>query len=117
VQSYYVLSVVFLMTALAFVPIGQLCGCLMQRREKLTAYGLNLLGSLAGVLLMFSGECLLDASGGLVSDRIRVAARLPRAEHGAALRVTVAAGILALLILEWPVSPYLAKDLFSLPTA
>jgi len=53
-QTYFVIAVIFLLTALAFLPIGQLCGALMQRREKLRAYGLNLLGSLAGVLMMFS---------------------------------------------------------------
>ena len=41
------------MTALAFVPIGQLCGRLMKRRPNLRAYGLNLLGSLVGVALTF----------------------------------------------------------------
>ena len=48
------LTVSFMLTALAFVPVGQLCGRLMDRRDnKLKAYGLNLLGSLLGVLLMF----------------------------------------------------------------
>jgi spermidine synthase len=51
---YCILAVIFLLTALAFMPIGQLCGLLMERREKLPAYGLNLLGSVAGVLLMFA---------------------------------------------------------------
>jgi spermidine synthase len=103
-QSYYVLSVVFLMTALAFVPIGQLCGCLMQRREKLTAYGLNLLGSLAGVLLMFlvSAYWTPPAVWFLIAFALLLVFHVRK---GAALRVTVAAGILALLILEWPVSP------------
>jgi spermidine synthase len=49
---YFFLSVIFLLTVLVFIPIGQLCGRLMQRREKLRAYGLNLLGSLAGVVVM-----------------------------------------------------------------
>src|SRR5208283_1968326 len=53
-QTYFLLSVLFVLTALAFVPVGQLCGSLMERREKLTAYGLNLLGSLTGVLLTFA---------------------------------------------------------------
>jgi spermine/spermidine synthase len=53
-QTYYVLALVFTLTALAFIPIGQLCGCLLERREKLSAYGLNLAGSIAGVLLMFA---------------------------------------------------------------
>src|SRR5262249_29228650 len=49
---YSLLPVVFLITALGFVPIGQLCGRLMERRAKLPAYGLNLLGSLLGAVLM-----------------------------------------------------------------
>jgi hypothetical protein len=49
---YLLLTVVFLVTALTFIPIGQLCGRLMERRTKLRAYGLNLLGSLVGVVLM-----------------------------------------------------------------
>ena len=53
VQTYLLLALVFLLTALAFIPIGQLCGCLLERREKLSAYGLNLAGSVVGVLLMF----------------------------------------------------------------
>jgi spermidine synthase len=45
------LAVSFLLTSLAFVPVGQLCGRLMDRRaDKLRAYGLNLLGSLAGIV-------------------------------------------------------------------
>lgn len=47
------LGAAFMLTALAFVPVGQLCGRLMDRLPKLRAYGLNLLGSLAGVLAMF----------------------------------------------------------------
>jgi len=52
VVLYALLTVVFLLTALAFLPLGQLCGRLMERRPKLSAYGFNLLGSLIGVLLM-----------------------------------------------------------------
>jgi spermidine synthase len=50
---YLLLTVVFLLTALAFVPVGQLCGKLMERKNQLSAYGLNLLGSVLGVSLMF----------------------------------------------------------------
>jgi spermidine synthase len=55
---YVLLTIVFLITALTFVPIGQLCGRLMERRSKLRAYGLNLIGSLAGVLLMLAASAL-----------------------------------------------------------
>ncbi len=52
VMVYYFLGVVLLLTALAFLPVGQLCGRLLGRTGELRAYGLNLLGSIAGVLLM-----------------------------------------------------------------
>jgi len=55
---YGLLTVVFLITALTFMPVGQLCGRLMDRRTKLRAYGLNLLGSLFGVLLMLAASFL-----------------------------------------------------------
>ena len=53
VAIYSFMAVIFLLTALTFVPVGQLCGRVMQRRETLDAYGWNLLGSFAGVLLAF----------------------------------------------------------------
>jgi len=55
---YVLLTVVFLITALTFIPVGQLCGRLMERRTKLRAYGLNLIGSLLGVLLMLAASFL-----------------------------------------------------------
>jgi len=55
---FLLLSVIFLLTALTFVPIGQLCGRLMERRGNLLAYGLNLLGSLLGVVLMLVASLL-----------------------------------------------------------
>jgi len=55
---YGLLALVFLITALTFIPVGQLCGRLMERRSKLSAYGLNLLGSLLGVLLMLVASFL-----------------------------------------------------------
>lgn len=55
---YALLALIFLMTALTFMPIGQLCGRLMERRSKLRAYGLNLLGSLLGVVLMLAASYL-----------------------------------------------------------
>jgi spermidine synthase len=58
VNLFLLLSVIFLITALTFVPIGQLCGRLMERRRSLRAYGLNLLGSLLGVVLMLVASFL-----------------------------------------------------------
>jgi spermidine synthase len=58
VGLYVLLTVVFLITAVTFIPVGQLCGRLMERRTKLCAYGLNLLGSLLGVVLMLGASFL-----------------------------------------------------------
>ena len=55
---YFFLTVVFVLTALSFIPIGQVCGRLMRRRPHLRAYGLNLAGSVAGVLAMFAVSAL-----------------------------------------------------------
>ena len=55
---FILLSVIFLLTALTFLPIGQLCGRLMERRKSLRAYGLNLVGSLLGVLMMLMASFL-----------------------------------------------------------
>lgn len=50
VVVYGFLLFIFPATALTFVPLGQLASRLMARKEKLPAYGANLLGSLAGIL-------------------------------------------------------------------
>lgn len=55
---FLMLSVIFLLTALTFVPIGQLCGRLMERRKNLWAYGLNLIGSLLGTVIMLAASLL-----------------------------------------------------------
>jgi len=48
---YGFLVFIFPATALTFVPLGQLASRLMARKEKLHAYGANLLGSLAAILV------------------------------------------------------------------
>jgi spermidine synthase len=103
-QTYYVLGVVFLLTALAFIPIGQLCGGLLERRNKLAGYGLNLLGSLAGILLMFVVSAFwtpppvwfLIAFALLLCFHVR---------KRTVFVVGAASAVLALVILEWPVTP------------
>ena len=55
---YALLTVIFLSSAMIFLPVGQLCGRLLERRAKLKAYGLNLLGSLVGVVLMMLASSL-----------------------------------------------------------
>ena len=58
IAAYAFLAVLFVLSALAFLPVGQLCGRLMARREQLRAYALNLVGSLAGVVLLLAVSAL-----------------------------------------------------------
>ncbi|MBI1783950.1 hypothetical protein HYR69_02285 [Candidatus Sumerlaeota bacterium] len=53
-EVYLLLAISFGLTALAFIPLGQLCGRLMRRAENLAGYGWNLLGSAAGVASVFA---------------------------------------------------------------
>jgi SAM-dependent methyltransferase len=103
-QTYLLLAIVFLLTALAFIPIGQLCGCLLEKREKLSAYGLNLAGSVVGVLLTFVLSAFwtppvvwfLLAFGLLLVFHVWS----PRP-----LLFGAASVLLALLVLAWPADP------------
>jgi hypothetical protein len=101
---YLLLTVVFLLTALAFIPVGQLCGKLMERKSQLSAYGLNLLGSLLGVLLMFLLSYLWTPPivwlGLCVVTLLFFLARTPKM-----LLVGVCSGALAMAALAWPVNP------------
>jgi spermidine synthase len=103
VAVYAFLVSVFLLTALAFIPVGQLCGRLMMRRPQLRAYALNLLGSLLGVLL------LMLASVGWTPPLIWFAVALgvllvfQRFHRQTLLWGALTAGA-CLVVLAWPVS-------------
>ena len=58
IATHLFLALIFLPAAMTLIPIGQLCGRLMERRGKLKAYGLNLLGSLLGVVFTFVASYL-----------------------------------------------------------
>ena len=101
---YFFLSVVFLMTALAFIPIGQLCGRLMSRRPQLRAYGLNLFGSLVGVIGAFVASALWTppivwfaaALSGVLFFAVR---------RASTLTVGITASLITMAALAWPVNP------------
>jgi spermidine synthase len=101
---YLLLTVVFLLTALAFVPVGQLCGKLMERKSQLPAYGFNLLGSLAGVLLMFLVSFLWTPPvvwfGLSFAILLFFFAQKPRT-----LLLACGFSTIALMTLAWPVNP------------
>ena len=104
VALYALLSVVFLLTALAFIPVGQLCGRLMERREKLRAYGLNLLGSILGVAVMLAASFLWMPP--LVWFALAfLAILLFNLRTSSAMIVGIVSTLLCAIILVWPVNP------------
>jgi spermidine synthase len=111
VAIYFFLSVIFLLTVVAFLPVGQLCGRLMQRRDNLTAYGFNLLGSLSGVVMMFAISYLWTPP--IVWFALcMVAILLFYQRHPGAISIGFGWASLAILILAWPVNP-LWKAIYS----
>jgi SAM-dependent methyltransferase len=101
---YGILTVVFLLTALTFMPVGQLCGRLMERRTKLRAYGLNLLGSLLGVLLMLVASFLWTPP--LVWFALCFLAILFFTLRTASLTIVGLSSLVACtIVLAWPVNP------------
>jgi len=101
---YYFLAIVFVTTALTFLPLGQMCGRLMDRQEKLHAYGMNLLGSLFGVALML----LLSAfwTPPLVWYSLCfLGVLLFQVRKPVSLLLGFGFAIGALIILAWPINP------------
>jgi spermidine synthase len=109
VAIYGLLATVFLLTALAFVPVGQLCGRLLTREpDTLKAYGINLLGSLAGVALMMGASALWTPP----PVWFGVACALVVAFQLLDVRVVLAgalAGLAIVVALAWPVTPGLER--------
>jgi spermidine synthase len=105
---YFFLSVVFLLTALAFVPIGQLCGRLMGLRAPLRAYGLNLLGSLGGVVAMFLASAFWTPPAVWYALAFGVIL-LFSVRRPATLMFGVATALVAITVLSWPVSRFTTR--------
>jgi spermidine synthase len=104
VVLYALLTVVFLMTAVAFVPVGQLCGRLMERRVKLRSYGLNLLGSLLGVLTMLVVSFLWTPP--IVWFALCFLGILPfQLRKASTIALTFVFTVVCTIILAWPVDP------------
>src|SRR5271169_2692670 len=109
IALYVLLSVIFLLTALTFVPIGQLCGRLMERRNNLRAYGLNLLGSLLGVLMMLLAS-LLWTPPVVWFDLCLVAILLFYLRRPSSLITGIVFTVIGTVILAWwPIEPLLSR--------
>ena len=101
---YGLLALVFLITALTFIPVGQLCGRLMERRSKLPAYGLNLLGSLLGVLLMLVASFLWTPPLAWFALCF-LAILLFTLKTPSLMMVGLSFTVLCTIVLAWPVNP------------
>ena len=53
IPVYLLLAVTFVLNVLVMFPVGQFCGHVMRRLPALPSYGYNLLGSIAGVVVLF----------------------------------------------------------------
>ena len=103
IAVYYFLSVVLLLTALAFIPVGQICGRLLGRTSQLRAYGFNLLGSIAGVLFMMVLSFWWTSPVVWFIPCFAVLA-LFHAFSVRAVWIGLVAALLAVVALDWPVS-------------
>ncbi|HLZ03246.1 MAG TPA: hypothetical protein VKR55_13995 [Bradyrhizobium sp.] len=103
VPLYLLLGMSFVLCACICYPVGQLCGKLLGATDALKAYGLNLIGSILGVLVLcvmslfwLSPVIWFAAIGGVLLTFVlaRDAQRLP---------LGVASFSLLITVLAWPV--------------
>jgi spermidine synthase len=104
VPLYLLLSASFVLCACVCYPIGQLCGKLLLSANARKAYGLNLLGSIAGVAALFvmSLFWLPPAVWFAVAGGTLVYFVLSRDKY---LPLAVGSLSTLLIILSWPVQP------------
>ncbi|MGZ5920696.1 MAG: spermine/spermidine synthase domain-containing protein [Rhizomicrobium sp.] len=101
---YFLLALTFLLNTLALLPVGQLCGRLMQRIPPLESYGYNLLGSLAGVGLLFllswawAGPVIWFGMAAAVLLFFQLFSRTAR-------KIAAGSAIGCILVAAWPVTP------------
>jgi spermidine synthase len=104
VPVYLLLIVTFVLNVLAMIPIAQFCGHVMTRARTLVAYGCNLLGSIAGVALLFLlswlwiGPVVWFTIGALPLVWFLLPA-------GGAGRTAICATLACALLTAWPVDP------------
>jgi spermidine synthase len=101
---YFLLGASFIVCACICYPVGQLCGKLLHSSNSLNAYGLNLIGSILGVVALFVMSLYwlppviwFAATGGILLLCV-----LSRDDF---LPVGIASFCVLLAILAWPVQP------------
>jgi len=104
VAIYSFLGASMLLTALPFIPLGQICGRLLDRAAPLRAYGFNLLGSLAGVGLILVLGTLWTPPSLWFMPCLTVLILLQSFNRRSILFGIVFA-LAAIAVLDWPVTP------------
>jgi SAM-dependent methyltransferase len=101
---YFLLGASFIICACICYPVGQLCGKLLHSSNSLNAYGLNLMGSILGVVALFvmSLYWLPPVIWFAVVGGIMLLCVLARDEF---LPGGIASFCVLLAILAWPVQP------------
>ncbi len=101
---YFLLGASFILCACICYPVGQLCGKLLHSSNSLNAYGLNLMGSILGVVALFVMSLYwlppviwFGATGGIMLLFVL--------SHDDFLPVGIASFCVLLAILAWPVQP------------
>jgi spermidine synthase len=105
---YMLLAMTFVLCACICYPVGQLCGKLLHSADALKAYGLNLIGSIVGVVVLCAMSLFwlppvvwFTVVGGILL--FFVLARDKRLPLG------VASFCLLLTVLSWPVQPEIQR--------
>jgi spermidine synthase len=111
IAVYLFLGVAMLLTALAFVPIGQVCGRLLERTAPLRAYGLNLIGSILGTLAMMVLSMMWTPPAIWLIPCFAVLLILQIFDRRAMV-VSSFSALIAIAILNWPVS-FLFEKIYS----
>src|ERR1700682_5638707 len=101
---YFLLGASFVICACICYPVGQLCGKLLHSSHSLNAYGLNLMGSILGVVALFvmSLYWLPPVIWFAVTGGIMILFVLSRDDF---LAVGIASFCVLMAILAWPVQP------------
>ena len=101
---YFLLGTSFIVCACICYPVGQLCGKLLHSSNSLNAYGLNLVGSVLGVMALFvmSLFWLPPVIWFAVTGGILLLFVLSRDDF---LPLGIASFCVLLAILAWPVQP------------
>ena len=104
IPIYLLLAMSFVLCACICYPVGQLCGKLLHSTDALKAYGLNLIGSILGVLVLFVMSLFwlppviwFTATAGILL--FFVLSRDVRSPIG------IASFCVLLTVLAWPVEP------------